>query len=136
MSIKIVLFLFISTFTISTFATKEVRVFNEQRDGVFFPIKYYFNGAFDVIQNPVWFNQDNYPKKHREVFSRIKNPDKSIRRDGGYGKFFKDEFLSSRVIPNIGLHTLGASYDSFWLTEYFTYYNYWIYSRIQSGKSN
>ncbi|EQC48003.1 hypothetical protein [Bacteriovorax sp. Seq25_V] len=124
MSFKIVFICITIFLQTSSYGTDKVQIFNEKRDGFFFPVKYYFNGSFDVIQNPEWFQQDDYRRKHQEVYNRIKNPDKSIRRDGGYGKFFRDEFLSSRVIPNIGLHTMGASYDSYWLTQYFEYYNY------------
>lgn len=102
---------------------QEYLIFKPERDTVLFPVKYYLNGAFDVIQNPEWFNQESYSQKHKEVFNRIKNPDKSIRRDGGYKKLFEDEFFSKRVIPNIGLHTLGSSYDVFWLNEYYTHFN-------------
>jgi hypothetical protein len=83
------------------------------------PIQFYFNGAFDVIQNPYWFSQDDYFEKHKVVWNRVKNPFKSIEEDGGWKKFFKDEFFTSRVFPNVGLHTIGGGYDSRLLREYF-----------------
>lgn len=110
---------------VNSFANNnQTLIFNEHRDGVMLPFNYYLNGAFDVIQNPDWFNQHNFVEKHKVVINRVKNPDRSIRRDGGYKKLIQDEFFSSRVVPNIGLHTLGASYDTFWLNEYFTFYNF------------
>ena len=85
----------------------------------FLPIKYYFNSAFDVIQNPYYFSQKNYRGKHRELFKRIGSPHHSIKKDGGYEKFFKDEFLTTRVIPNVGLHMIGGAYDNLYLYQYF-----------------
>lgn len=97
-------------------------IHNPKFDGPWLPVTYYFNATFDVIQNPNWFSQKDIGEKHSEVWRRVKNPDKSIRRDGGYERLVKDEIFSSRVLPNIGLHTLGASYDTRHLTEYFEYY--------------
>ncbi len=58
-----------------------------------------------------------------EFWSRIKDPDRNIKKDGGYRKLIKDEFFSSRVLPNIGLHAIGGAYDTLWLRQYFEYYN-------------
>lgn len=110
-------------FTFNSVMAQDFLIFNPERDTALFPFKYYLNGSFDVIQNPDWFNQNSYIEKHSEVINRIKNPDRSIRKDGGYRKLFNDEFFSKRAVPNIGLHTLGSSYDIFWLNEYFTFYN-------------
>lgn len=98
-------------------------IFDANRDSTWFPATYVINGTFDVIQNPYWFKQDNYSDKMTEVWSRVKDPDYSIRKDGGYRKLIEDEFFSSRVLPNIGLHMLGGAYDTLWLKEYFTHYN-------------
>jgi hypothetical protein len=97
-------------------------IFNPQRDSIWLPATYVLNGTFDVIQNPYWFEQKNYNEKMTEVWRRVKDPDYSIRKDGGYRKLIEDEFFSSRVLPNIGLHMIGASYDTLWLTEYFNHY--------------
>lgn len=106
-----------------THSEKTNVIFDAKRDSVWFPATYVVNGTFDVIQNPYWFKQDNYSDKMTEVWSRVKNPDYSIRKDGGYRKLIEDEFFSSRVLPNIGLHMLGGAYDTLWLKEYFTHYN-------------
>lgn len=88
------------------------------------PFDYYFNTAFDVNQNPYYFNQKHYWSNHQVVWQRIKNPDKSIRKDGGYKKMFKDEFFSSRVVPNLFLHTLGGGYDFLKLKEWYDYHGF------------
>ena len=97
---------------------------NSRKDDPLLPINYYFNSAFDVIQNPYYFSQNDFFEKHETLFKRIGSPDKSIKRDGGYGKFFNDEFLTSRVIPNIGLHMIGGAYDNLYLYQYFKERNY------------
>lgn len=108
--------------TLSTQA--ENKIYDPNRDGLWFPVTYAVNGTFDVIQNPYWFSQKNYTEKMSEVWRRVKEPDRNIKRDGGYKKFIQDEFFSSRVLPNIGLHFLGGAYDTLWLTEYFKAYGY------------
>lgn len=100
------------------------KIFNPETDNIWLPINYAVNGTFDVIQNPYWFNQDDYSGKMSEVWNRVKHPHENIKKDGGYKKFFKDEFVSSRVLPNIGLHFLGGAYDTLHLTEYYQHYNY------------
>lgn len=99
-------------------ASAEYLLYSPERKNVE-PVSYYFNGAFDVIQNPYYFSQENFWKKHKELFRRIGSPNHSIKKDGGYGKFFKDEFLTTRVVPNIGLHLIGGGYDTRLLQEYF-----------------
>lgn len=99
--------------------SREPLIYDANRDSKWLPISYAVNGTFDVIQNPYWFNQDQYGKKMDEVWRRVRDPHHNIKRDGGYEKFFKDEFFSSRVLPNLGLHFLGGAYDTLWLTEYF-----------------
>lgn len=105
-------------------AHAENLIYKPERDSIWFPITYSINGTFDVIQNPYWFSQRNYSEKMTEVWRRVKEPDRNIKRDGGYKKFVQDEFFSSRVLPNIGLHFLGGAYDTLWLTEYFEAYGY------------
>ena len=111
--------------SLSTYAqTSELpNIHNPERDSKWLPLTYLINGTFDVIQNPYWFSQDNYGRKVGEFWSRIKDPHHNIKRDGGYRKFFEDEFFSSRVLPNIGLHAIGGAYDTLWLRQYFEYYN-------------
>lgn len=102
----------------------EFKIYDETNDSIWLPAKIVISGTFDVLQNPYWFNQKHFRKKSAELWKRIKTPDQNIKKDGGYSKFFKDEFLSSRVLPNIGLHFLGGAYDTLWLTEYYTANNY------------
>lgn len=83
------------------------------------PINYYLNSAFDVIQNPYYFFQENHVKKHKTLFKRIGSPIHSVNKDGGIGKLFRDEFTTTRVIPNIGLHATGGAYDKLYLYQYF-----------------
>lgn len=101
---------------------KEYRLFDPMYDSVWFPAQLYINGSFDVIQNPYWFDQKDYWAKHKEVWNEIKDPINSIEKDGGFEKFFKDEFLSDRVLPNIFLHTFGSAYEVNKLMEYADYY--------------
>ena len=93
-------------------------IYNAQSD--FNPVHYYFNSAFDVVQNPYYFTQGNYQEKYRVLFKRVIDPNESIERDGGWNKFFNNEFFSYRVAPNLGLHTIGSGYDSREMYEYYT----------------
>lgn len=83
------------------------------------PLKYVVNGTFDVSQNDNWFSQKDFYQKNKLVWERVTNPISNIKKDGGFGKFFKDEFISDRSIPNYLLHTIGGAYDGHWLSEYF-----------------
>ncbi|MCP4133912.1 MAG: hypothetical protein GY754_23280 [bacterium] len=89
----------------------------------FYPVTYYMNAAFDTSQVPAAFTQENYYKNHRIVFNRIKNPFNSITQDGGFKKFFRDEFASERVMPNVTLHMIGGGYDFRKLAEWYEYNN-------------
>ncbi|PIK14555.1 hypothetical protein [Halobacteriovorax sp. JY17] len=120
---KIILSLVLTFFLNGAFA-KEYQIFDPKKNSIWTPYTYVINGTFDVIQNPYWFSQKNYSEKMTVVWNRIKEPDKNIKRDGGYGKLIKDEFFSSRVVPNIGLHFIGGSYDTLMLREYFEYNGY------------
>ena len=97
-------------------------IYNNQSD--FNPVTYYFNSAFDVVQNPYYFTQGNYQEKYRVLFKRVIDPNKSVKKDGGWKKFFNNEFLSYRVAPNIGLHTIGSGYDSREMYEYYSSQEY------------
>lgn len=98
---------------------KDYQIYDHQRDSIWLPATIAINGTFDVLQNPYWFNQEHFSDKAKTVWERVNDPTTNIKRDGGYSNFFQDEFFSSRVFPNIGLHFLGGAYDTLWLTEYF-----------------
>lgn len=119
-----IIILFTITFLINSTLSAEYRIFDKKKDSVWTPYTYVINGTFDVIQNPYWFSQDNFSEKLTEVWDRVRKPNQNIKKDGGYKKLFNDEFLSSRVVPNLGLHFIGGSYDTLKLREYFDYYGY------------
>ena len=126
---NLLMYFCITTFVCNYVFGKEQRdysnlIYSKKEHSIWLPITYSITGTMDVIQNPYWFSQHNYSEKVKEVWNRIKDPHNNIKKDGGYNKFFKDEFLSSRVLPNIGLHFLGGAYDTRWLTEYYSHYNY------------
>lgn len=104
--------------------TLQYKIYKPARDSIWFPVTHSINGTFDVIQNPYWFNQNNYDNKVKLLWKRVRSPNHNIKKDGGYKKFIEDEFFSSRVFPNIGLHFIGGSYDTLWLTEYFDFHGY------------
>ncbi len=118
------IFLITLVLLLSTAHSKEYKIFNPKRDSVWTPYTYVINGTFDVIQNPYWFSQDKFSGKLEEVWNRVRKPNENIKKDGGYKKLFNDEFLSSRVVPNIGLHFIGGSYDTLKLREYFEHHGY------------
>lgn len=120
--IVVVLFFVISSLKLAAYEP-EPMIFNEKRDSNWLPITYIVNGSLDVIQNPYWFSQEDFFDKTSIVWNRVKNPDKSIRRDGGYGKFIRDEFFTLRVLPNVGLHFLGGAYDTLWMTQYYEHHD-------------
>lgn len=105
--------------------SKELPVLlDNKKDNKLLPVNFYFNSAFDVIQNPYYFSQSDFFEKHKTLFKRIRNPDRSIKRDGGYRKLFNDEVLTSRVVPNLGLHMIGGAYDNLYFYQYFKDNNY------------
>ena len=87
------------------------------------PLTFYFNAAFDSVQVPTAFKQHDYFKKYKKVFDRVINPIKSIQRDGGFKKFFLDEWTSTRAIPNYMLHVVGGGYDFRMIAEWYQYNN-------------
>jgi len=113
---------------VKSIAAKESKddflIFDLSKHSIWLPATYAVTGTMDVIQNPYWFNQENYTDKVKEVWRRSRVPFHSIKKDGGYKKFFEDEFTSSRVLPNIGLHFLGGAYDTKWMAEYFKHHGY------------
>jgi len=94
-------------------------IYDSQKDANYNPIQVYVNGAFDVTQNPHYFNQNDFFKKHREFWFRIRSPLSSIENYGGAKHFFGNELFSSRVVPNLTLHTIGSGYDFRMMKEYF-----------------
>lgn len=122
--IKILKYLLLITISLNNFAqTSKYLIFDPKHDTVWEPVKLYINGSFDVIQNPYWFNQKNYWEKHKEVWNEVKDPFHEIKKEGSFGEFFKEEFLSDRVLPNIFLHTFGGAYETKKLMEYADYYD-------------
>ncbi len=93
--------------------------FPEDRQFDYLPLRYYFNAGFDVGQNRDFFSTRHYWSAHGTLYKRIRDPFHSIERDGGAKKFFKDEFLSDRVVPNIILHGVGGGMDFRLLYEWF-----------------
>jgi hypothetical protein len=85
----------------------------------FNPISYYFNTAFDTIQNPNYFNQENYLKNHELVLERTFNIRQGIKDGGGVKNLLKNEILGLRAMPNYFLHLLGSGYDFRLLGEWF-----------------
>ncbi len=118
---KSIYIILVYIFSINSFA---LSIYDSKRDQDFNPVTYYFNGAYDVIQNPYYFSQRNYIDKHKTLFKRMLSPNHSIKKDGGYKKLFVDEFTTSRVVPNIGLHILGGAYDTLYLKQYFDHKEY------------
>ena len=83
------------------------------------PVFYYFNSAFDTIQNPYYFTQKDFLRRHQKVYNYTLHPHRSIKSGGGYWKLFKDEFVSSRSFPNYFLHTIGGGHDFIKLKEWY-----------------
>jgi hypothetical protein len=92
----------------------------------FNPISLYFNDAFDTIQNPNYFSQKDYLKKHETVWREIKDPFVGIKKGGGLKVLLRDEFVpfAPRAIPNYTLHLIGGGYDFRKLAEWFDVNNY------------
>lgn len=94
---------------------------NKGSDSQFNPISYYFNGAFDTIQNPHYFSQTDYFKKHEIVWKRVRDPFAGIKEGGGPNVLLRDEFnpVAKRAVPNYTLHLIGGGYDYRRLSEWF-----------------
>jgi hypothetical protein len=87
------------------------------------PLTNYVNTAFDTAQVSDAFSQDDYWKNHGTVIDRLVDPINSIEDDGGWDHFFRQEFLSAHVLPNLTLHVLGNGYDFRALAEWFDEYD-------------
>lgn len=111
--------LFIFLLNFKAFCAELPKMPHAAESGHLSPVTFYFNSAFDVTQNPYYFSQSDLIEKHKTLFKRIGSPNHSIKRDGGYTKLFEDEFFTSRVVPNIGLHLIGGAYDKLFLYQYF-----------------
>ncbi len=107
--------------TSTSFALEKQILYKGRDQYPLFPIYYYLNGSFDVTQNMDFFYQRDYWDNHRKLFRRLENPFKSIERDGGYWKFFKDEFIEKRSVPNYTLHLIGGGHDFRYLYEWYKY---------------
>tara|TARA_R110000868_G_scaffold20678_5_gene87140 strand:- start:6836 stop:7822 length:987 start_codon:yes stop_codon:yes gene_type:complete len=110
--------------SLSLHANELPNLLDHKKDDKLLPVTYYFNTAFDVIQNPYYFSQSDYRAKHEAMFKRISSFDHSVKKDGGYKKLFEDEFLTARILPNVGLHMIGGAYDKLYLYQYFKENNY------------
>jgi len=113
------IFIFIPLYT--TFAN-DVLLYKNRDVGPyanFNPISYYFNTAFDTIQNPNYFTQDNYFKNHEKVLERTFNIRRGIDEGGGVTNLLKNEIIGLRAMPNYFLHLLGSGYDYRMLAEWF-----------------
>ena len=121
---KFLLFILLPYF--STFAS-EVLLYQKKEIGpyaTFNPISYYFNTAFDTIQNPNYFSQENYFTNHEKVLERVLNISKGIKDGGGIKNLLKNEIIGVRALPNYFLHLLGSGYDFRMLAEWFQVNNY------------
>lgn len=87
----------------------------------FLPISNYLNTAMDSAQTPLAFHENNYLGNHSRVFKELSNPVFYINRDGGFRKFFHDEWITTRAIPGYTLHMLGGGYDFRFVAEWFDY---------------
>jgi hypothetical protein len=87
------------------------------------PLNYIFNSSFDSAQVPTAFKQAGYFKNFKKVFDNIVHLPRSIKAGGGWGKFFKDEWTSTRAIPNYTLHIVGGGYDFRLLAEWYKFNN-------------
>jgi hypothetical protein len=87
----------------------------------FLPISNYLNTALDSAQTPLAFHEKNYFNNHTRVFKELGNPVLYINRDGGFFKFFHDEWITTRAIPGYTLHLLGGGYDFRFVAEWFDY---------------
>jgi hypothetical protein len=87
----------------------------------FLPISNYLNTALDSTQVPEAFHQKYYFFYHKRVFNELGNPVKYIIRDGGFQKFFYDEWITPRAISGYTLHLLGGGYDFRFVAEWFDY---------------
>jgi hypothetical protein len=83
------------------------------------PLTNYVNTAFDSAQVSRAFSQDGYWHNQKRVLDRLAHPLDSIEEDGGWDDFFRQEFASAAVLPNLTLHLLGNGYDFRALAEWY-----------------
>lgn len=91
---------------------------------ILLPLNFIVNSAFDSAQVPLAFKQAAYFKKFKTVFNRTINPVRSIERDGGFSKFFRDEWATTRAIPNYMMHVVGGGYDFRMIAEWYQYHRF------------
>ncbi len=87
------------------------------------PLNYYFNSAFDSVQVPTAFKQAGYFKRYENIYNIFAHIPSSIKKGGGWKKFFADEWGTTRAIPNYTLHIIGGGYDFRLIAEYYKYNN-------------
>ena len=88
------------------------------------PISYYFNTAFDTIQNPIYFNQKDFIRNHELILERTFRIKRGIKEGGGFENLLKNEIIGLRAMPNYFLHLLGSGVDFRILAEWFQVNNY------------
>ena len=93
-------------------------------DANFNPISYYVNTAFDTIQNPFYFTQENFIKNHQIVYDRLRRPGQSLKDGGGFRTFLRNEVFGIRALPNYTLHLIGSGYDFRKISEWFSFNGY------------
>ncbi len=116
------LFLFMFLFPVIGLKANEILIYQKTKTGpyaTFNPISYYFNTAFDTIQNPNYFSQKNYLENHEKILERTFNLKQGIKDGGGFENLLKNEIIGLRAMPNYFLHLLGSGYDFRMLAEWF-----------------
>ena len=83
------------------------------------PLSLYLNTAFDTAQIPSSFSQEKFFSRHGKLFNRLKSPAARIEEEGGWGRFFREEFFGVPSIPNWTLHIVGGGYDCRYLSEWY-----------------
>lgn len=101
------------------FSLRHVIVDPDDRRYDHFLLTNYLNTAFDTAQVSGTFSQKDYWRNHIGIFDILAHPVDRIEDEGGWGDFFKQEFVSARLLPNITLHLLGNGYDFRALAEWY-----------------
>ena len=107
--------------------SNEVLLYQKEEIGPyrhFNPISYYFNTAFDTIQNPNYFSQKDFFSNHELVLERTLRIKRGIQEGGGISNLLKKEFFGLQAMPNYFLHLFGSGFDYRILSEWFQVHNY------------
>lgn len=105
---------------------KHYTIYTEEKrtpGNFFLPVNLYFNSAFDSAQVPTAFKQARYFQKYDTVLKQTLDPISNIQKDGGFKKFFLDEWTTTRAVPNYMLHIIGGGYDFRMIAEWYQYNN-------------